>query len=311
MNKQKLIDWLLEGDIAIQYQVHRDLLSDERDILRYRISEEGWGLQFLSKQNSDGHWGKKFYQPKWISTHYTLLDLRNLCIHPINTKISKTINMILSNEKGNDGGILPIGAYQICDVCVNGMFLNYASYFKSDIEKLESIIDFILSQRLADGGFNCEYNSRKGVVHSSVHSTISVLEGITEFEKNGYDYRLEELLEAKQSSIEFILHHQLFRSHRTGATINSSFLKLPYPSRWYYDNLRALDYLQYSNTEHDERMQPAIDILLQKRNKDNTWKLNAKYPGKVHFDMEMAGKPSRGNTLRALRVLKHFSIESF
>ena len=310
MNKQEIINWLLEGDVAIQYQVHRDLLLVDRKDLRNKISQERWGAQFLSKRNSNGHWGNKFYHPKWISTHYTLLDLRNLCIKPANPKISKTINMVLSDEKGEDGGILPIGIDQICDVCVNGMFLNYASYFKSNVGKLKSIIDFILSQRLADGGFNCEYNSRKGAVHSSLHSTISILEGITEFEKNGYHYRLEELLAAKQSSIEFILHHQLYRSHRTGEIINNSFLKFPYPCRWHYDILRALDYFQYSNTEFDVRMQSAIDILLKKRNKNYTWNLNSKYPGQVHFDMEIAGKPSRWNTLRALRVLKHFGIEN-
>lgn len=310
MNMSEIIKWLLDGDVAIQYQVHRDLLGKNKNDLRRKIDTEGWGAQFLAKQNIDGHWGKKFYQPKWISTHYTLLDLRNLCINPMNRNITNTINMVLSDEKGKDGGILPIGADQICDVCVNGMFLNYASYFKPDLEKMKSIIDFIVSQKLEDGGFNCEFNSRKGAVHSSLHSTISVLEGITEFEKNGYNYRLEELLEAKQSSIEFILNHQLYRSHRTGEIINNSFLKFPYPSRWYYDILRALDYFQYSNTEYDVRMQPAIDILLQKRNKENTWNLNAKYPGKVHFDMEVAGKPSRWNTLRALRVLNHFGIEN-
>jgi hypothetical protein len=57
-------------------------------------------------------------------------------------------------------------------------------------------------------------------------------------------------------------------------------------------------------------MQSAIDILLKKRNKNYTWNLNSKYPGQVHFDMEIAGKPSRWNTLRALRVLKHFGIEN-
>ncbi len=308
MNKSEIIKWLLDGDVAIQYQIHRDLLNDDRLELQRKIENQGWGKRFLINQNSDGHWGKKFYQPKWISTHYTLLDLRNLCINPDNPKIWKTINMILSDEKGNDGGILPIGVDQICDVCVNGMFLNYASYFKSDLENLKSIIDFILSQRLADGGFNCEYNSRNGAVHSSLHSTISILEGITEYEKNGYLYRLDELLTAKESSIEFILQHQLYCSHRTGDIINKRFLKFPYPSRWYYDILRALDYFQYSNTDFDERMHPAIDILIQKRNKNHTWNLNSKYPGKVHFDMEIAGKPSRWNTLRALRVLKHFGL---
>ena len=81
---------------------------------------------------------------------------------------------------------------------------------------------------------------------------------------------------------------------------------MPYPSRWKYDILRALDYFQYAKVDWDDRMQPAIDILLTKRNKDGTWNLNAKHPGKAHFEMEKAGKASRINTLRALRVLKYY-----
>ena len=45
---------------------------------------------------------------------------------------------------------------------------------------------------------------------------------------------------------------------------------------------------------------------LKKRKKEGTWNVQAKHAGQVHFDMEKAGKPSRWNTLRALRVLKHF-----
>jgi hypothetical protein len=53
-------------------------------------------------------------------------------------------------------------------------------------------------------------------------------------------------------------------------------------------------------------MQPAIDVLLKKRNKNRTWNVQAKHPGKTQFDMEKAGRPSRWNTLRALRVLKAY-----
>ena len=165
MNK-KLIDWLLEGDVAIQYQVHRDLLSVEREDLRKRIAEEGWGARFLSKRRPDGHWGQKFYQPKWTSSHYTLLDLRNLCIAPDHPFIQASLDQILATEKGRDGGVRPIGATQVSDVCLNGMFLNYASYFKAEAQDLESIVDFLLSQRMPDGGFNCRSN-RSGAVHSS------------------------------------------------------------------------------------------------------------------------------------------------
>lgn len=44
-----LIPWLLDGDVALQYQVHRDLLGQERSDLRARIAAEGWDAQFLPR----------------------------------------------------------------------------------------------------------------------------------------------------------------------------------------------------------------------------------------------------------------------
>lgn len=307
LNKAKLIEWLLRGDVAIQYQTQRDLLGTENKELQARIATEGWGCQFLAKRKPSGHWGQKFYQPKWISTHYTLLDLKNLGIAPDHPLIRASIQQVIENEKGPDGGVLPIGTIQLSDVCVNGMFLNYAAYFRTEEGDLASIIDCLLAELMADGGFNCRSN-RSGAHHSSLHSTISVLEGICEYERNGYQYRLGELLAAKQSSIEFILQHQLFLSDRTGEIIKRDFLRLSYPSRWKYDILRALDFFQYAKVLWDDRMQAAVDVLMRKRNKDGTWNVQAKHPGQVHFDMEKAGRPSRWNTLRALRVLKHFGL---
>jgi len=308
MIRREIIDWLLEGDVSIRYQVYRDLLSVEREDLRKRIATEGWGAAFLSQRKADGHWGRKYYQPKWTSSHYTLLDLRNLSIGPNHPMIRESIDKIVSEEKGPDGGINPSTTIKNSDVCMNGMFLNYASYFRTGEEKLKSIVDFILSQRMPDGGFNCRFN-RAGAAHSSLHSTLSVLEGITEYKVNGYSYRLDELMETEKSSREFILMHQLFISDRTGEIISRDFLRFPYPGRWRYDILRALDYFRHSGTTWDERMKPAIDILLKKRNSDLTWNLQAHHPGQVHFEMERPGEPSRWNTLRALRVLKHMNIE--
>lgn len=299
-----IIQWLLQGDVSIQYQVFRDLLNEEREDLRKKISKEGWGARFLSLQKENKHWGIKYYQPKWTSTHYTLLDLKNLSINPETEILQKTVKMLLKNEKGSDGGINPAGTIKNSDVCLNGMFLNFASYFRANQNELHSIVDFILSQNMKDGGFNCHFN-RKGAKHSSLHSTLSVAEGIREYYLNGYTYRLDELLEAEKSSQELILLHKLFISDKTGEVISKKFLSLSYPSRWRYDILRALDYFRNVKILYDPGMKPAIDVLLKKR-KNNVWKLQAKHPGKVHFDMEKPGEPSRWNTLRALRVLKHF-----
>ncbi|WP_281541220.1 hypothetical protein [Maribacter aestuarii] len=308
MNSKNRIQWLLSGDISIRYQVYRDLLLTERDDLRKRIASEGWAAQFLSKRKPDGNWGQKFYQPKWTSTHYTLIDLRSLCMAPDNSLIRESIAIILKNEKANDGGILPTGAKQLSDQCINGMFLNYASYFKTNEKELKSVVDCMLTQIMPDGGFNCRLN-RSGARHSSLHTTLSVLEGLTEYVNNGYKYRLDEVQKAIRLSQEFILLHQLYKSDRTGKIINKDFLQLSYPRRWRYDILSALDYFQSAKLPWDKRMQPAIEVLLQKRNKDGTWNVQAKHPGRTHFDMEKAGKRSRWNTLRALRVLKHFGIE--
>lgn len=307
MSDKKIINWLLDGDISIQYQVYRDLLAVERKDLKRKIEMEGWGKKFLSFRSDNGHWGRGFYQPKWTSTHYTLLDLKNLAISNNCRLIRQTLDIIIKNEKGQDGGINPSGTIRNSDVCINGMALNYFAYFKSNENDLESIVDFLLSQQMDDGGFNC-FSNRKGARHSSLHTTLSVLEGILEYKKNKYTYRLNEFLKAEKESREFILKHRLFKSDKTGEIINKKMLALSYPSRWRYDILRALDYFQYASVDYDNRLDDALEILFDKRKKDKTWNLQANHPGQIHFEMEKTGNPSRWNTLRALRVLKHFNI---
>ena len=309
MEKQQIVNWLLEGDVSLQYQVHRDLLDHDRKDLQNRIAEEGWGRQFFSRRNANGHWGDSFYQPKWTSTHYTLLDIRNLCPNPDNKIVHETIEMIINSNKADDGGIrLGPSTSHHSDVCVNGMFLNYASYFKTEEIKLHPVVDSILQEIMPDGGFNCR-TTRSGAKHSSLHSTISVLEGFNAFQKSGYTYRLNDIQSAREHAEEFILLHQLFLSDRTGMIINKDFLKFTYPFRWKYDILRAMDYFQYAGVEWDERMRAALIFIKGNKNKDGTWNMRAAHPGQVHFIMEKAGKPSRWNTLRAKRVLKHFEIE--
>jgi len=80
-----IIKWLLDGDIAIQYQTYRDLLGEEKTDLRERISKEGFGKELLSRQQENGHWGGGYYHYKWINTHYTLMELRRLTLYLIET----------------------------------------------------------------------------------------------------------------------------------------------------------------------------------------------------------------------------------
>ncbi len=146
LDNNEIQKWLLAGDVSIQYQVYRDLLGSKRNTLQQKIEMQGWGLGFLSHRNENGHWGRGFYQPKWTSTHYTLLDLKNLNISPNNKEIKQTLDMILKNEKGQDGGINPSGTIKNSDVCINGMVLNYASYFEINEKELMKRINKIVSE---------------------------------------------------------------------------------------------------------------------------------------------------------------------
>lgn len=300
----QLIDWLMEGDPSIQFQVSRDLLKKQDNRLQKKIENDGWGKHYLSLQNENGHWGKAFYQPKWTSTHYTLLDLRNLCISPDIKIIKQTIDTVLRKEMCHDYK----KKYEMIvnqDICINGMVLNYSSYFQADLNLLKSIVDYILANQMSDGGFNCHSN-RIGARHSSLHTTLSILEGLYEFRKNGYNYRLKEIKNVEKECIEFILQHRLYKSDKTEKIIKPEFTRMPYPPRWRYDFLRCLDFFQYAKINYDKRMDDAINLLIKKRKKDGTWLMQAKHPGEIHFEMEKAGKASRWNTLRSLRVLLQY-----
>jgi hypothetical protein len=278
--------------------------DDRLEALRHRIGREGWGLGYLQARRSDGHWGRGLYQPKWTSTHYTLVDLAALGLTRDHPLVRASVDLVLSAPRGRDGGINYARTIAVSDVCINGMILGFASWFRPEDGRLREIVDFLLSLRQPDGGWNCEYWN--GSVRSSLHTTLSVLEGLWAFRATGDGYRAATIAEAEVSGLEFILAHRLFRRHGTGPAIDPRFLRFTYPPRWRYDVLRALDSFCAADVPFDERMTDAVRVLQSKRRPDGTWLMASPYPGAEHFRMEPTGGPSRWNTLRALRVMRSF-----
>ena len=127
----------------------------------------------------------------------------------------------------------------------------------------ERSVDCLLRTRMGDWGWNCEH--LHGAVHSSMHTTLSVLEGWVEYRAAGYTYRLAEIEAAQAAGEEFLLAHRLYRSHRTGQPMDPKMTMLPYPSRWCYDILRSLDYFRFAGQPDDPRMDDASKLLLKKR----------------------------------------------
>jgi hypothetical protein len=266
------------------------------------------GKDFPVKTENERALGRQVLSAEVDLDTFTLLDLKMLGL-PQNIKdVQSIIRKIISEEKSEDGGINPSQSISASDVCVNGMFLQYACYFKSPAKGLESVIDFLLKEQMPDGGFNCRSN-RSGARHSSMHSTVSVMEGLSEYHSQGYSYKLESVRRMIRDCADFLLLHRLFRSDRTGKVIHPDFLKLSYPPGWKYNILRALDAFRHAKIEWHPNMQDAVDVILAKKNSDETWNTQARIPGKTHTEMEKAGQPGRWNTLMVYRTLGYYRIQ--
>jgi hypothetical protein len=298
------IEWLLDGDPAIRWQTQRDLLDAESKVYqaeRQRVAEQGWGARFLGLQDPRGTWGGGLYSPKWISTTYTLLTLRRIGLSPGNPQALKGCQLLLEKGFYRDGGINFSPTFTHSETCITGMVLSLLAYFRYSDARVHDIVDHLLHQQMADDGWNCR--SYRGDTHSSFHTTISVLEGLHEYEK-AYPQRADDVRIAQKSASEFLILHRLYCSHRTGEVVKPFMKRAAFPPRWRYDYLRALDYFQACGAQRDERLVDAIALLESKRRKDGRWVLNSGMKGRLFFEMEKNGRPSRWNTLRALRVLK-------
>jgi hypothetical protein len=316
-----VLDWLLDSDPSIRWQVLRDLTdapAEEVRAERARVTTEGWGARLLALQGSDGQWdggtffpvpydGSEAGQP-WTATTYSLLLLRDLGLDPGSEDARAAVRKVRENSRWEEGG-QPFFDGEV-EPCINGKAVALGAYFG---EHVDGIVRRLLNEQLADGGWNCE--AERGSVRSSFATTINVLEGLLEHERATGG--TPESIAARKRGEEYLLERALLRRKSTGELVDLDWLQFSYPTRWFYDALRGLDYFRDSYFQDtysqdtggppDTRLAEAVGLLRSKRQPDGTWLLENTHSGRIHFAMEDGdGRPSRWNTLRALRVLRWY-----
>jgi len=292
-----VVNWLLDSDPAIRWQVMRDLTHEPADVIaaeRSRVASEGWGARLLALQGPDGQWGGTYF-PEWTSTTNTLLLLRHMGLDPASDVARRAVALVRDNSKWEHAG----QAYFSGEVepCINGTAVALGSYFGQDVH---GVVDRLLTEQLSDGGWNCE--AERGSTVSSFGTTINVLEGLLEFDRATPGST--EVTTARRRGEKYLLDRRMFRRLSTGEVVNPEWLRFSFPTRYFYDVLRGLDYMRSASVEPDERCAEAIDLVEAKRAEDGRWPLENPHTGLVYFDVdEGEGKPSHWNTLRAMRVL--------
>ena len=282
----------------------RDLTDTPAAIVvaeRSRVASEGWGVRLLDQQRPDGQWGDGLATPYWWSNLYTLLFLRDLGIDPTNARARAAIDLVRDNVTwGPEFGDSPFFDGEV-EPCINGRVVALGAYFG---ERSDRLVDRLLSEQLADGGWNCE--AERGSVRSSFHTTICVLEGLLAFERAFG--AAPAVTDARGRAQDYLLERRLLRRLTTGEIIDPMWAKFAYPPLWHYDVLRALDYLRAAGAPPDSRVQEAVAIVLERRQGDGRWLLDVRHRDTLHEDLSgPVGAPNRWITLRALRVLDWYA----
>jgi hypothetical protein len=299
--RPSVIEWLLDSDPSIRWQVMRNLTDTPTEVVsaeRARVASEGWGSLLLDRQRPDGQWGDGIAPPFWWSNLYTLVFLRDLGIDPASPGTREAIARVRDNVAwGPHFGDSPFFEGEV-EPCINGRVVALGAYFGVRSDRL---VDRLLSEQLADGGWNCE--TERGSVRSSFHTTICVLEGLLAFE-TAFG-AAPAVTEARRRGQEYLLERRLLRRLSTGEIIEPMFTLFAFPPLWHYDVLRALDYLRAAHVPLDARLEEAVAIVLERRQDDGRWLLDVRHRDTIHEQLadSPAGATNRWITLRALRVL--------
>jgi len=315
--KRSVIGWLLDSDPSIRWQVMRDLTgapAEEVAAERARVATEGAGARLLALQGADGRWGGAAWNRGWNSTMHVLMLLRDLGLDPASAQARRAVRLVRDGvtwkgcgPRECDGN--PFFAGEV-EPCINGQVGAVGAYFGQDVR---GIVDRLLAEQLPDGGWNCE--AANGSTRSSFNTTICVLEALLEHELRAGNS--PEVTEARLRGQEYLLERRLFRRRSTGAVIDydkkdgpgggrghPAWTRFAFPTWWHYDVLRGLEYLRRAGVARDERVAEAIELVVSKRDGDGRWPLEVRYPGETPVETDDGeGRPSRWNTLRALRVL--------
>jgi hypothetical protein len=305
-----VIDWLLDSDPSIRWQVMRDLTHEPADVVaaeRSRVATEGWGARLLALQAPDGRWGGAPWSQDWTDTFHVLELLRRFGLDPESEQARRAVALVREHVvwRGGAPDETPWADNRFfegeVEPCINGNVVATGAYFGVDMTPL---VDRLLGEQLPDGGWNCEVEN--GATVSSFGTTINVLEGLLEHERARGGPA--EVRAARRRGEEYMLERGLFRRKTTGEVIDPAWLQFSFPTWYFYDVLRGLDYLRNVGDEPDERVAEAIGVVEGNRDPDGRWPLQNVHEGEAHVQMEDGeGKPSRWNTLRALRVLAWFA----
>lgn len=318
MTSPAVIDWLLDSDPMLRWQVERDLVGAPESVwraTRARIAHDGDGAALLSHQDPDGQWaGGAFFpadmteeppphEQPYTATTWTLTSLREGGLDA--AALDGTAELLRQNCRWEYDD-LPYWDGEV-DVCINAMTLANGAWLGVDMSPLAS---WFREHVQADGGWNCEWV--EGSERSSFHSTINAVRGLLAYEKLTGDTSVRD---ARHSGEEYLLTRRLRYRLTTGERVGPWADLVVYPYRAPFTLLKAVDHIteaaRWDAVAPDPRAAEAVERLRDARGDDGRWTQGWKFRGDtwVAHDVE-PGEPSKWATFLAQRALDRWDADT-
>jgi len=335
------LSWLLEpAEPSVRLLTLVDLLgrgASDRQVVQAKrnIGRRGWALKLLSLQKEGTWWDNPShcYIPKYSSCVWNLIVLADLGMTRDDDRIRNACEHFFKLHNVDSGGfsLRPRGSQRFGPhVCLTGnMVRTLAAIGYARDARVTRAVDWLLTQQLKDGGWNCYTSS--GARISSFKSTITALWGLAQALQGTADRDWDA---SRKRACELLLSHRVFRSSTDGSPIMLDFTKLHYPIHYHYDVLHALRVLTAFGDTYDPRIDDAVALLIEKR-RGGAWDLDGTYRGWTHphsangdwverpeeyevvehgwgdgrtLQLEEAGEPSKWVTLQCLVILKRLGF---
>ncbi|MCT9820919.1 squalene cyclase [Microbacterium sp. W1N] len=312
MTDTAVLDWLLDSDPTLRWQVERDLAGAPEEVwraTRARIPREGHGAQLLAHQDPDGQWaGGAFFPAGWenedhsdeagqpyTATTWTLTTLREWGTDA--AALAGTGDKLTAARWEYDD--LPYWDGEV-DVCINAMTLANGAWLGRDMSALAA---WFGEHQLPDGGWNCEWV--EGSTRSSFHSTINAVRGLLAYEQLTGD---DATAEVRHRGEEYLLERRLRYRLSTGEVVGPWVGIGVYPFRAPFTAVKAVDHFTqaavHDGRRPDPRIGEAIEGVRADRQPDGRWLQEHRFEGRVWFPLDVdPGEPSRWVTFFAQRAL--------
>jgi len=337
------VEWLLEEENpSVRYFALRDLLNKTESDTEVQATKEAIRnskllTKVFSKQNPQGFWGEPNspYHPKYKSTYWQVMILGQLGMDKSNERVQRACEFVF-NLQLDEGGFSSYTRRRALEeyewmrtrvvlkeklqpnpetwaqslvtehqyscltgnVCAAMLRMGYGRDLR-----LKKALKWLVRIQNRDGGWLCPYwKAHVRDTHGCFYGTICPLEAFSEVPETE---RSPEMKHALERGAEFLLMHRLYKADHHGfKLINRSWLRLGFPWFYGYNVLRGLSVLTKLGYVNDERLEDAVEVLLQKRRRDGKWLLESAPTGRMHVNLETVDKPSKWITLHALKVLK-------